>query len=106
MKRVKIKDSVFCSARPTAAVHELLSQIYGLLAYEGRYISVSYAAPEQRLKHFEAFAWQTEVFEVPKPLLSTTVSVTKEEPSGMHYVYVCVKPPAPEPSEVSEEAKD
>ena len=84
-----------CGENSTTNANKMISEIYRVLKKTGVYIIVSYGQPEYRLNYLEKpeYEWTVKVQQIPKPTITSSVSIASEDKDtpNVHYVYVCRK---------------
>ena len=88
-------DTVMCSDNFIVNGRKMISEVHRVLVPGGKYISITYADPEHRKKHFETKTWEKILTEkINKP--ATSAKESKNPPQNnternFHYVYILTK---------------
>jgi ubiquinone/menaquinone biosynthesis C-methylase UbiE len=88
-------DSMLCGDGSGPNAEQMLKEIDRVLSPSGVYVCITYGVPEQRESYFKnsTFDWNVWVHKIPKPMISTSATVSNDDkdPKNFHYVYVMRK---------------
>ena len=84
-------DSLLCGDNSVANVAKMCQEMSRVMKPGGVYFIVSYGVPENRLNHLENedYGWTVHTHTIPKPAVNPQNVPDTNDPSSVHYVYVC-----------------
>eukprot|EP00747_Dinoflagellata_sp_TGD_P161817 gnl/TRDRNA2_/TRDRNA2_178756_c0_seq1.p1 gnl/TRDRNA2_/TRDRNA2_178756_c0~~gnl/TRDRNA2_/TRDRNA2_178756_c0_seq1.p1 ORF type:complete len:211 (-),score=45.93 gnl/TRDRNA2_/TRDRNA2_178756_c0_seq1:119-751(-) len=92
-------DAILCGEGSTHNAQKMLQEVSRVLTPNGVYIAVSHGQPSYRLTYLQRaeFGWNVKIYQVQKPMMGMTASLSSDDKDNVHYIYVCQKgePSAP-----------